>query len=141
MLKGAKIITFPNAKAAVGSMLPKKSSLDTLSNQALCKLRDEIAEELKGRAESLQREIDQLVGPTSAANTEHRRGPRKGHKVAPKYEGPNGEKWSGRGKKPRWLTAAISEGRQLEDFLIGKQRRRRRITILQQRLAKLPQQN
>ena len=139
MLKGAKIITFPNAKAAVGSMLPKKSSLDTLSNQALCKLRDEIAEELKGRAESLQREIDQLVGPTSAANTEH--GPRKGHKVAPKYEGPNGEKWSGRGKKPRWLTAAISEGKQVNDFLIGKQRRRRRITILQKRLAELPQQN
>ena len=139
MLKGAKIITFPNAKAAVGSMLPKKSSLDTLSNQALCKLRDEIAEELKGRAESLQREIDQLVGPTSAANTEH--GPRKGHKVAPKYEGPNGEKWSGRGKKPRWLTAAISEGKQVNDFLIGKQRRRRRITILLKRLAELPQQN
>jgi DNA-binding protein H-NS len=139
MLKGAKIITFPNAKAAVGSMLPKKSSLDTLSNQALCKLRDEIAEELKGRAESLQREIDQLVGPTSAANTEH--GPRKGHKVAPKYEGPNGEKWSGRGLKPRWLTTAMSKGKRLEDFLIGKQRRRRRITILQKRLAELPQRN
>ena len=141
MLKEARIITFPTPEAVVGLMLPKKSSLDTLSNQALCKLRDEIAEELKGRAESLQREIDQLVRPTSAANTEHRRGPRKGHEVAPKYEGPNGEKWSGRGKKPRWLTAAISEGRQLEDFLIGKQRRRRRITILQKRLAMLPQQN
>jgi len=117
-LKGAKIITFPNAKAAVGSMLPKKSSLDTLSNQALCKLRDEIAEELKGRAESLQREIDQLVGPTSSANTEHRRGPRKGHKVAPKYKGPNGEKWSGRGLKPRWLTIAMGKGKRLDDFLI-----------------------
>ena len=118
MSKEAKIITFPQPKAVVGLMLPKKSSLDTLSNQALCKLRDEIAEELKGRAESLQREIDHLVGPTSAANTEHRRGPRKGHKVAPKYEGPNGEKWSGRGLKPRWLTIALSEGRRLEDFLI-----------------------
>ena len=119
MLKGAKIITFPSAKAAVGSMLPKKSSLDSLSNQALCKLRDEIAEELKkSRAESLQREIDHLVGPTSS--NEHRGGPRKGYKVKPKYKGPHGEKWSGRGLKPRWLTIAMSEGRRLEDFLIRR---------------------
>jgi DNA-binding protein H-NS len=117
MLKEAKIIIFPQPKAVVGPMLPKKSSLDTLSNQALCKLRDEIAEELKRRAESLQRQIDQLVGPTSS---EHRGGPRKGHKVAPKYKGPHGEEWSGRGKKPRWLTIAMSEGKQLNDFLIGK---------------------
>jgi DNA-binding protein H-NS len=95
-----------------------KSSLDTLSNQALCKLRDEIAEELKSRAESLQREIGQLIGPTSSANNEHRREPRKGRKVAPKYRGPHGKKWSGRGKKPRWLTIAMSEGKQLDDFLI-----------------------
>jgi DNA-binding protein H-NS len=99
-------------------MLPKKSSLHTLSNQALCKLRDEIAEELKSRAENLQRAIDQLVGPTSSANTEHRGGPRKGYKVAPKYRGPHGETWSGRGMKPRWLTIAMSEGKQLHDFLI-----------------------
>jgi DNA-binding protein H-NS len=121
MLKDAKIIIFPNATAAVGSMLPKKSSLDTLSNEALCKLRDEIAEELKNRAESLQRTIDRLV----SVDTGHRRGPRKGQKVAPKYQGPHGEKWSGRGLKPRWLTAAISEGKQVEDFLIGKPKKKK----------------
>jgi DNA-binding protein H-NS len=116
--KEAIIIKFPKTKAAGGFMLPKKSSLDSLSNQALCKLRDEIAEELKNRAESLQRTIDRLVGPTPSANIEHRGGLRKGHKVAPKYRGPHGEKWSGRGLKPRWLTIAMSEGKQLEDFLI-----------------------
>jgi DNA-binding protein H-NS len=106
-------------------MLTKRSSLDTLSNEALCKLRDEIAEELKSRAESLQREIDQLVGPTSPANIEHRGGPGKGHKVAPKYKGPHGEKWSGRGRNPRWLTLAMSEGKQLEDFLINRPKKNR----------------
>jgi DNA-binding protein H-NS len=97
-----------------------QSSLDTLSNQALCKLRDEIAEELKRRAESLHRQIDQLVGPTSSANIEHRSEPRKRRKAAPKYKGPNGENWSGRGNKPRWLTIAMIEGKQLDDFLIDK---------------------
>ena len=47
MLKDTKIIMFPKPTAIAGPMLPKKSSLDTLSNQALCKLRDEIAEELR----------------------------------------------------------------------------------------------
>lgn len=38
--------------------------------------------------------------------------------VAAKYRGPNGETWSGRGLKPRWLTALLAEGRQKEEFVI-----------------------
>lgn len=39
--------------------------------------------------------------------------------VAPKYRHPKtGETWSGRGKAPRWLTAAESEGAQRDSFLI-----------------------
>jgi DNA-binding protein H-NS len=43
-----------------------------------------------------------------------------GKKVAPKYRGPEGETWTGRGLKPKWLQAAISEGKLLEDFLIAE---------------------
>jgi DNA-binding protein H-NS len=42
----------------------------------------------------------------------------KGTKVAPKYRGPGGETWAGRGAKPRWLTAAIKKGKKLDSFLI-----------------------
>jgi DNA-binding protein H-NS len=97
-------------------MLSKKSSLETLSNEALCKLRDEVAQLLNSRAENLQREINQLIGGGSAVDRTKRNGTIR--KVAPKYRGPNGETWSGRGLKPRWLTAAMSEGRELQDFLI-----------------------
>ena len=39
--------------------------------------------------------------------------------VAPKYRHPKtGETWSGRGKAPRWLTAAEAEGAKRETFLI-----------------------
>lgn len=41
-------------------------------------------------------------------------------KVAPKYRNEKGETWTGRGKKPRWLTAALADGAKLEDFLIEK---------------------
>jgi DNA-binding protein H-NS len=44
----------------------------------------------------------------------------KGRKVPPKYRGPSGEIWAGRGAKPRWLVAAMKGGKELDDFLIDK---------------------
>src|SRR5215831_17438919 len=35
----------------------------------------------------------------------------KGRMVPPKYRGPSGETWAGRGAKPRWLVAAIQRGK------------------------------
>lgn len=40
--------------------------------------------------------------------------------VVPKYRGPNGEEWAGRGKTPGWLTKLIAEGRSIDEFLIKK---------------------
>jgi DNA-binding protein H-NS len=43
-----------------------------------------------------------------------------GKPVAAKYRNTvTGETWSGRGLKPKWLTAAIAGGAQLDDFLIA----------------------
>lgn len=41
-----------------------------------------------------------------------------GTKVAPKYRGPNGEAWSGRGVMPRWLAALVAQGKTRESFAI-----------------------
>jgi DNA-binding protein H-NS len=39
--------------------------------------------------------------------------------AAPKYRDPaSGSTWSGRGRKPRWLEAAIKNGQSAEHFLI-----------------------
>jgi len=48
----------------------------------------------------------------------------KGRKVPPKYRGPSGETWAGRGARPRWLVAAIKGGKKLDDFLIDKSARK-----------------
>jgi hypothetical protein len=42
-------------------MQPKKPSLSTLSHNALCKLRDEIASLLNSRVEDLQKELERLI--------------------------------------------------------------------------------
>jgi DNA-binding protein H-NS len=104
-------------------MQPKNSSFSNLSNEALCKLRDEIADLLNTRAEALRKQFCQLTGGGSIAvvGDDYSGGKRRGatrRKVAPKYRGPNGETWTGRGMKPRWLTKAINEGKQPSDFLI-----------------------
>jgi DNA-binding protein H-NS len=108
-------------------MQAKKSSLTTLTNEALCKLRDEIAALLESRAEDLRRELNRLTGSNGCANgvavidtnSGGNGSKSKPKKIAPKYRGPDGETWTGRGLKPRWLTHAINQGKQLKDFLIA----------------------
>jgi DNA-binding protein H-NS len=46
--------------------------------------------------------------------------------LPPKYRGPNGEEWSGRGHTPRWLTALEATGRQRDEFLIREETRKER---------------
>ena len=42
----------------------------------------------------------------------------KGIKVAPKYRGPAGETWSGRGLAPKWLTTLVAAGRRKDEFAL-----------------------
>jgi DNA-binding protein H-NS len=44
----------------------------------------------------------------------------KGRKVAAKYANPDdpSETWTGRGRKPRWLSAKLKDGDKIEKFLI-----------------------
>ncbi len=98
-----------------------KFNLSSMSVDDLLKLRDRIGETLSGKATELKRQLSQLgAGAISQERQPGRRGPRKGHKVAPKYRGPGGDTWSGRGLRPRWLTAAVKSGAKLDDFLIAK---------------------
>lgn len=43
---------------------------------------------------------------------------KKGASIAPKYRGPAGETWSGRGLTPRWLVSLLAQGKTKEEFAI-----------------------
>jgi DNA-binding protein H-NS len=47
--------------------------------------------------------------------------PSSRRKVAPKYRNPDnaGETWTGRGRQPRWVRAALAEGRTLADLAVA----------------------
>jgi DNA-binding protein H-NS len=97
-----------------------KPNLSSMSVDALLKLREDINKTLGRKATELRHQLSMLGGAAR-----QRRGPLKGRKVPPKYRSPSGETWAGRGARPRWLVAALKKGKKVEDFLIGKPKRRR----------------
>jgi DNA-binding protein H-NS len=96
-----------------------KQNLASMSVDALLQLRDEITSTLTRRAGDLKRQLARLGG-SSGGRTTARKTSLKGRKVAPKYRGPNGETWAGRGARPRWLQEAMKSGSKPEDFLIAR---------------------
>jgi DNA-binding protein H-NS len=77
--------------------------------------------ELEKRLERLNRREPIGKATTSSAEPRIDRPPRRKYpKVLPKYCNPSvrEETWSGRGKRPRWLVAALQSGHKIEDFLI-----------------------
>ena len=76
----------------------------------------------KVEAISKVRELMTTHGLTAAdlvAPAKTKVGAKQGAKVEPKYRDPvTGSTWTGRGLKPKWLTAAIESGKTIQDFAI-----------------------
>ncbi|WP_407180084.1 H-NS family nucleoid-associated regulatory protein [Bradyrhizobium sp. STM 3562] len=76
--------------------------------------------ELEKRLAILNRGMDVTVSagePRSVGEKPRRKYPR----VLPKYRNPQtSETWSGRGKRPRWLVAAMKSGHKIEEFRINE---------------------
>lgn len=62
-----------------------------------------------------------LAQPRAAAGKAAARAPRGGQRgqVAVKYRDETGNTWTGRGNKPRWLSAALAAGKKLEEFQVA----------------------
>jgi DNA-binding protein H-NS len=107
----------------------KKSSLASMTIDALIALRDNADRIIRTRAKSerkaLEKQLSRLsgyVGIGAKPARKSRGSSLKGRKVAPKYRNPanRSETWAGRGVRPRWLQAALKEGRSIEEFAIAR---------------------
>jgi DNA-binding protein H-NS len=113
----------------------KKLNLDAMSVDEMWQLHEEISRVLSVRLTSEKRELEKRLTqlrrekemrqsepadaqPVKGASRERRKYPR----VFPKYRNPKepSETWSGRGKQPRWLTAALNTGHTIEEFAISE---------------------
>jgi DNA-binding protein H-NS len=101
-----------------------KVNLSRMSVEALMDLRKRVDKTLHQRRAELEKQLERM----GVVGARVRGGGRalKGRKVPPKYRGPSGETWAGRGARPRWIVAAIKGGRKLDDFLIDKSARKGR---------------
>jgi DNA-binding protein H-NS len=102
-------------------------ALKTMSIDKLVKLKDQIeaalASKVTEQRRALESELSKLgrfQGRTGRAKSVFGRGGPRGA-VAAKYRNPDNpsETWAGRGLRPRWLAAAIKDGKKLEDFAIA----------------------
>jgi DNA-binding protein H-NS len=109
----------------------KKVELQAMSLDDLWSLHEKISailsarikaekHELEKRLAVLSRGMGAVIRPNGVpiiAEKQRRQYPR----VLPKYRNPQtSETWSGRGKLPRWLVAAMKSGRKMEEFRIGE---------------------
>jgi DNA-binding protein H-NS len=113
-------------------MSMKKFNLESMSVDDLWSLHEQIPEILSARITSEKRELEKRLAvlgrgrgavegnDISLSYNANGKARRKYPRVLPKYRNPvTSETWSGRGKTPRWLVAAIKTGRKIEDFKIG----------------------
>jgi DNA-binding protein H-NS len=107
-------------------MLVVKIDLDALSLKELKELQSQVAKTISGfevrkkqeaiakleeHARTFGFTLGELVG--SAV-------PRKRKSVAPKYANPanKSDTWTGRGRRPRWVEAALKSGKSMDDLAI-----------------------
>jgi DNA-binding protein H-NS len=110
----------------------RKMDLESMDFEELWLLHEELtkilSEKITAEKLELEKRLAQLnrvekIGQSASIRGESgsERAPRRKYpKVLPKYRNPlvPNEKWSGRGKQPRWLVSALKTGHQLEEFRI-----------------------
>jgi DNA-binding protein H-NS len=89
--------------------------LTSMNVDQLLTLRHSVESELLQRQQRLQKDL-QILGTISNGKSNGSR--LKGKKVKPKYRGPKGETWAGRGMKPKWLMALVKQGRKIESYRV-----------------------
>src|SRR2546423_13112332 len=102
----------------------KRSNLEILSTEELWVLHQKATTTLKAKiiAEKkvLEDRLSLLDGRFRVEQTSETPERRSYPIVFPKFRNPEqpSETWAGRGKKPRWLTAQLKLGKQIDDFRI-----------------------
>jgi DNA-binding protein H-NS len=108
----------------------RKQDLEAMDFEELWLLHEELtkilAEKITAEKRELEKRLAQLNQPeqlrqAGSGAAETSQPPRRKYpKVVPKYYNPlqPTETWSGRGKQPRWLVAALQSGHTLEEFRV-----------------------
>ena len=124
-------LTSGNMGTEGDGMAPKKIDFESWSLDELWALHGEISGILSARIRAEKGELEKRLAVLSRGTivtddlgdlqpVRDGKSRRKYPRVLPKYRNPHtSETWSGRGKRPRWLVAAVKSGRKIEEFRIS----------------------
>lgn len=108
--------------ATLQELLAQREALERQIHEVSTKERTEAIEKIRSlMADNGVTMADLGNRAGRGANGSDVKAPKKapGSKVAAKFRNSDsGETWSGRGLKPKWLTAAIAAGKKIEDFAV-----------------------
>ena len=99
-------------------------NLDSLSISELDRLKNTIDSTIGNKRQSelveLRQKVDSLIGNSPFTLEEVLEAKPARKPVEPKYKNPNDhtQTWTGRGRRPRWVEEALSNGMDLTDILI-----------------------
>ena len=107
----------------------KNTDLEVMTINQMWQLHEELSVLLSALLNSEKHELEKRLArlhwrESGAAPQETSRAGRASRRpyprVLPKYRNPENpsETWSGRGKQPLWIAAALESGRHIDDFLI-----------------------
>ena len=100
--------------ASLQELIAQKEALERQIELAKKQDRSEAIAKIR----TLMSEYGLSVSDLSTKNAPKTRGG-TGNKVAAKYRNKaTGDSWSGRGLQPKWLKAALSAGRKIEEFAV-----------------------
>lgn len=101
--------------ATVAELIAQKAALEKQIEQAQLEARSGAIAQVK----TLMSENGLTLADISQRSASSKRSSSSGSKVAAKYrDQETGDTWSGRGLQPKWLKAALAQGRSLSDFAV-----------------------
>jgi DNA-binding protein H-NS len=77
-----------------------RANLSWMSVEALMDLRKRVDEMLLKRRAEIEKRLESMEAIAVVGGRGQRASPLRGRKVPPKYRGPSGETWAGRGARP-----------------------------------------
>jgi DNA-binding protein H-NS len=112
-------------------MSAKKVEFEGMSVDELWSIHEEVSSILSARIKAEKHELEKrlailnrgrdIISGSSESRSINAKQRRKYPRVLPKYQNPQtAETWSGRGKRPRWLVAAMKSGHKIEEFRIAE---------------------
>jgi DNA-binding protein H-NS len=106
------------SKMTLSDLLSQKAAIDKLIAETQRAERSEAIAQIRTLMAQYGLEMSD-IGSKGGAATRAPKAAGTGVKVAAKFRNPaTGDSWSGRGLKPKWLSAAIASGRSLGDFAV-----------------------